>query len=96
MNAMGLIDWLFDEHGQDGHAAEEAAHRARSELSSMHRHGYVHGTKLERALGDLALATKTLQRVLVEKGICSSEDLASAMERIEREGGPGARGARTP
>jgi len=85
---MGLLNWIFDlhQHAQIDSAREETR-RMRGELASMHSHGYVSGEQLERSLGELALATKTLQRVLVEKGICSSEELARKMHEIDLEDG---------
>jgi hypothetical protein len=85
---MGLLNWIFDiyQHTQIDKARDEAR-QARAELASMHGGGHVNGVKLERALGELALATKTLQRLMVEKGLVSHDELASKMREIDREDG---------
>jgi hypothetical protein len=85
---MGLINWIFDfyQHSQIDRAREETR-QMRSELASMHGNGFVNGEKLERALGELALATKTLQRMLVEKGVCTADELAQRMRAIDLEDG---------
>ncbi len=85
---MGLINWIFDiyQHTQID-AAREETRSMRSELASMHGNGFVNGAKLERALGELALATKTMQRMLVEKGVCSADELAQRMHAIDLEDG---------
>lgn len=85
---MGLINWIFDiyQHTQIDKARDEAR-QARAELASMHGSGSVDGAKLERALGELALATKTLQRLMVEKGLVSHDELAKRMREIDREDG---------
>ena len=43
--------------------------------------------RLERSLEELALATKTLQRMLVEKGVCEQRELAEQARRIDLEDG---------
>jgi len=86
---MGLINWIFDiyQHSQIDRARDEAA-QARAELAAVRgRASGVDGERLERALGELALATKTLQRLIVEKGLCSHDELEQRMRRIDREDG---------
>jgi hypothetical protein len=87
---MGLINWIFDfyQHSQIDRAREETR-QMRSDLKALHAHGFLNGAKLEGALGELALATKTLQRVLVEKGICTADELAQKMRAIDLEDGVG-------
>ncbi len=41
---------------------------ARLEAARINQGGSVDAQRLERAMGELALATKTLQRLMVEKG----------------------------
>jgi len=86
---MGLINWIFDiyQHTQIDKAKSEAA-AARAEIASV-RSGPsgVDGARLERALGELALATKTMQRVLVDKGVCSAEEFAAKLRQIDIEDG---------
>jgi hypothetical protein len=49
--------------------------------------GSVDAARLERALGELALATKTVQRVMLEKGVCTSEEFARKLREIDLEDG---------
>ena len=86
---MGLINWIFDiyQHTQIDQAKSEAA-AARAEVSSMRSNGGgVQVERLERLLGELALATKTLQRIAVEKGVCTHDELARKMREIDLEDG---------
>jgi hypothetical protein len=86
---VGLINWIFDiyQHTQIDKAKSEAA-AARAELSAVRSSsGGVDAARLERALGELALATRTLQRVLVEKGVCSHEEFLTRLRAIDLEDG---------
>ncbi len=86
---MGLINWIFDiyQHSQIDRARTEAA-AARAELSSFRSGGSgVDAGRLQAALEELALATKALQRVIVDKGLCSADELRSAVRAIDREDG---------
>jgi hypothetical protein len=86
---MGLINWIFDiyQHTQIDKAKSEAA-AARAEAAAVRgAGGGVDPARLERALGELALATRTLQRMLVEKGVCTHEELASRLQQVDLEDG---------
>jgi hypothetical protein len=86
---MGLINWIFDiyQHTQIDKAKTEAA-QARAELASVRSSGgSVDAARLQATLEELALATKALQRVLVEKGVCSSDELAKTLREIDLEDG---------
>ena len=86
---MGLINWIFDiyQHTQIDKARTEAA-AARAELTSIRSGaGGVDAARLQATLEELALATKTLRRVLVEKGVCGSEEFAAKMRAIDLEDG---------
>jgi hypothetical protein len=86
---MGLINWIFDiyQHTQIDQARTDAA-AARAELSRVRTtSGGVDSERLQRALEELALATKTVQRMLVEKGVCSSDEFARKLREIDREDG---------
>lgn len=86
---MGLINWIFDiyQHTQIDKARDEAR-QARLEASAVRGGGgSVDVARLERALGELALATKTVQRMMVAKGICTREEFAAMMSGIDREDG---------
>ena len=86
---MGLINWIFDiyQHTQIDKAKDEAR-AARAEVSAVRSSGgSVDAARLERALGELALATKTVQRLMVEKGVCSHEEFARKLREIDLEDG---------
>jgi hypothetical protein len=86
---MGLINWIFDiyQHTQIDQAKSEAA-AARAELASVRTGGNsVDAARLQATLEELALATKALQRTLVEKGVCSSDEFARTLREIDQEDG---------
>lgn len=87
---MGLINWIFDiyQHTQIDKARDEAR-QARAEATAMRGSGGagVDAARLERAIGELALATKTVQRMMVAKGICTREEFAALMREVDREDG---------
>ncbi len=86
---MGLINWIFDiyQHTQIDKARSEAA-SMRSELAAVRSaRGGIDSERLERALGELALATKTLQRMITEKGVCTTEEFARKLREIDLEDG---------
>lgn len=86
---MGLINWIFDiyQHTRIDAAKEEAA-AARAELSVLRNNGgSIDGARLERALGELALATKTVQRLMVEKGLCTTEEFSRTLREIDMADG---------
>jgi len=86
---MGMINWIFDiyQHQQIENTREELA-RARTEMASMRAPDRSLDTdRLERALGELALATKTVQRMLIDKGVCNHQEFATMMRKIDLEDG---------
>lgn len=86
---MGLINWIFDiyQHTQIDKARTEAA-QARADFASIRAGGTgVDGARLQALLEELALATKAVQRTLVEKGICTSEEFAKTVRDIDLEDG---------
>jgi hypothetical protein len=86
---MGLINWIFDfyQHTQIEKARSEAA-EARAELASVRSGGGdVDAARLQTTLEEFALATKALQRTLVEKGICTSDEFAKTLREIDLEDG---------
>jgi hypothetical protein len=88
---MGLINWIFDiyQHTQID-KARDAAIEARAAAASIRSSGNtVDAERLERALGELALATKTIQRLLVEKQVCSHEEFGAKVRQIDLEDGRG-------
>ncbi len=86
---MGLINWIFDiyQHTQIDKARTEAA-SARAELAAVRTGGSgVDAARLQVALEELALATKALRRILVEKGVCRADELETTLRAIDREDG---------
>jgi hypothetical protein len=86
---MGLINWIFDiyQHSQIDKARDEAA-SARAEIAAVRSGGSgLDAARLQVALEELALATKALQRTLVEKGVCRADELESTLRAIDREDG---------
>lgn len=86
---MGLLNWIFDiyQHHKIDEARREAA-EARAELSAVRgAGGSVDVSHLVRALEELALATKTLQRSLIQKGVITQDEFADTMRAIDLEDG---------
>ncbi|MBL8843058.1 MAG: hypothetical protein JNL90_16180 [Planctomycetes bacterium] len=89
---MGLINWIFDLYQ---HSRIEDLHRqaesARAEAFALRNTGGASGAAgsaaLERAIGELALAVKTVQRLAVQKGLCTAAEFQQTMEQIDREDG---------
>ena len=84
---MGMINWIFDiyQHSKIEDARQEAR-AARREVAAMRSSGGgdLDAEWVERALGELALATKTVQRMLIEKGVCSTAELGSLLDQVDR------------
>jgi hypothetical protein len=87
---MGLINWIFDfyQHGKIADARDEAA-QLRHEVASLRaqRGGAIDDERVLRAIGELALAVKTVQRLCVEKGLCSEAEFHRRLREIDREDG---------
>ena len=93
---MGLINWIFDFYQQYriDQLRDDSA-RTRAEAAGMRSGtGSLDIDRLERSIGELALALKTIQRLAVEKGLFSAEELRATLDRIDRE--DGAADARAP
>lgn len=86
---MGLINWIFDFYQQyriDELRTETA--QARSEAAAVRdASGHLDVDRLERALGELALAVKTVQRIAVEKGLCTAEEFYEVLRAVDLEDG---------
>lgn len=86
---MGLINWIFDiyQHHRIDQVQKEAT-QARMEAAQVRGpQGSVDAARLEQAIGELALAVKTVQRLAVEKGLCTPEELHRKMQQIDLEDG---------
>jgi hypothetical protein len=89
-DAMGLINWIFDfyQHNKIDRAHREAA-ELRAEVQSLRLQpsGGLDDERVLRALGELALAVKTVQRLCVEKGLCSESEFHRRLREIDLEDG---------
>jgi len=86
---MSLINWIFDiyQHTQITKARDESA-RIQSELASVRSSGGgVDAARLQTALEELALAVKTLQRTMIEKGVCTADEFDRTLRKIDLEDG---------
>ena len=86
---MGLINWIFDFYQQYRiDQLRDEASQSRTEAARVaSAGGGVDVVRLERALGELALAVKTVQRIAVEKGLCTPEEFHQKLKAIDLEDG---------
>jgi len=86
---MGLINWIFDIYQQTRiERLHQEASRARSEAFALRSAGGgLDAGRLESAIGELALAVKTIQRLAVEKGLCTPDELQRKMRELDLEDG---------
>jgi hypothetical protein len=84
---VGLINWIFDIYQ---HSRIEDLHRqaeqARADTFALRQSGGS-SPDHQRAIGELALAVKTMQRLAVQKGLCTQAEFQQVMEEIDREDG---------
>lgn len=86
---MGLINWIFDfyQHNKIDRAEQEAA-QLRAEMASLRTtRGDVDPEQLLRAIGELALAMKTVQRLAIEKGLITDAEFRRTAQAIDLEDG---------
>jgi len=86
---MSLINWIFDayQHHRIGQAQDETR-QLRTELAGLRvARGGVDDDRLLAALGELALAVKTVQRLAVEKGLCTEAEFRQRAQQIDLEDG---------
>ena len=75
------------------HQTRFGAAAARAELASLRvdssrgEGSRADAARLEAAIGELALATRTVQRMLVEKGVCTREEFAQRLRQVDAEDG---------
>ncbi len=86
---MGLINWIFDFYQQ--YRIDELRRetvQARADAMNVRADaGGVDVAKLEQAIGELALAVKTVQRMAIEKGLCTAEEFHRKLTEIDLEDG---------
>jgi hypothetical protein len=85
---MGLINWIFDFYQQYriDQLRDEAA-KVKAETSVQGAGGRIDAARLETALGELALAVKTVQRMMVDKGVCTAEEFHGKLRQVDLEDG---------
>jgi len=86
---MGLINWIFDFYQQSRieDLTRDLQYSRAQNVAVRDVAGDVDGARLEKALGELALAVKTIQRIAVEKGLCTLDEFQAGMRAIDREDG---------
>jgi len=85
---MGLINWIFDFYQQYRiDELRKETSRVQAEAAVRSTTGGVDAARIEGALGELALALKTLQRMMVDKGLCTAEELRQTLQRVDAEDG---------
>lgn len=86
---MGLINWIFDFYQQSRiERASDEARQLRDELATIRStRGDVDSERLLRAIGELALAVKTVQRLAVEKGLCTEAEFQRRLREVDLEDG---------
>ncbi|MBX3463041.1 MAG: hypothetical protein KF830_07710 [Planctomycetes bacterium] len=85
---MSLLNWIFDawQHTRITDARQETE-RLRHEMNALKGRGGLDEERLLRALGELALACKTVQRLCVEKGLCTEAEFQQRAREIDLEDG---------
>jgi hypothetical protein len=86
---MGLINWIFDIYQQTRIESlnRDLAQSRADALSVRNSVGGVDTQRLERAIGELALSVKAIQRIAVEKGLCTTGELQQRIQQIDLEDG---------
>ena len=86
---MSLLNWIFDayQHHKIDQVTQESA-RLREEVAAIRATGGgIDAGRLESALGELALAVRTLQRIFVEKGLCTQSEYLAKLRAVDLEDG---------
>jgi hypothetical protein len=82
---MSLVNWIFDIWQQSKISSLRDQVVELSVTRSAQRRKAA--GQLERAIGELALAIKTVQRLAVEKGLCTAQEFQDKLAQIDREDG---------
>jgi hypothetical protein len=85
---MSLINWIFDawQHSRISNTQQETE-RLRHEMASLRGSRGLDEERVVRALGELALAVKTVQRLCVEKRLCTEAEFQQRAREIDLEDG---------
>jgi hypothetical protein len=85
---MSLINWIFDAWQQTRISdTQNETQRLRQEMASLRSGRGLDDERVVRALGELALAVKTVQRLCVEKGLCTEAEFQQRAREIDLEDG---------
>jgi hypothetical protein len=82
---MGLINWIFDFYQQ--YRIDELRKETAQAAAVRGATGSLDAERLEHAIGELALAVRTVQRMLIEKGVCTQQELHDKLRAIDLEDG---------
>jgi len=82
---MGLINWIFDFYQQ--YRIDELRKETAQAAAIRTTSGTVDTERLEGALGELALALKAMQRMMIDKGVCTAEEFHGKLQQVDREDG---------
>jgi hypothetical protein len=82
---MGLINWIFDFYQQ--YRIDQLQKETSQAAAVRGPKGGVDVERLERALGELALAVKTIQRTMIDKGVCTQQELYDRLKTLDLEDG---------
>lgn len=88
---MSLINWIFDiyQHGRIDRAEKESQ-AVRQELAQMRANattGSDRAPHSDHVAGELALSIKTLQRMMVQKGLCTPQEFTALLDEVDAEDG---------
>ena len=89
LETMGLINWIFDIYQQtriEG-LKDDLAQSRNDALRFQSPAGGLDTQRLASAIGELALAVKTVQRLAVQKGLCTTDEFQRVMRQIDAEDG---------
>lgn len=94
---MSLINWIFDawQHSRI-HDTRQETERLRREMDSLRTGKGLDDERVLQALGELALAVRTVQRLCVEKGLCTEAEFRERSRQIDLEDGRADGMARPP
>ena len=59
----------------------------RDRATRIQSRGFGWGSRGQQALGEVALGIKTLQRMMVERGVCTHDEFAAKLKEIDAEDG---------
>lgn len=91
---MSFFNYMFDSEWSqrsDIEGLKDRDRRMRSRVSSQNRSNRKQNSKiegLEQDIAELALLNKALMSIILEKGVCTGQELEQVMKGIDLEDGP--------